>query len=147
MNRLLLSFICCIASFTLLAQRPVGLNNQVRKIALTFDHGDTSSYKGFPFEVWNNSILSTLDKYQLKAILYAHGKNKLNEKVSFINDLYIDNNYISKNIKDKLIGLAIYKSHKKKCNRIVILNNEDEDTFLNKGFTKNDTRFYSLELE
>ena len=89
---------------------------------------------------YNNIIIGTMS---------LRIENKLNEKVSFINDLYIDNNYISKNIKDKLIGLAIYKSHKKKCNRIVILNNEDEDedTFLNKGFTKNDTRFYSLELE
>ena len=94
MNRLLLSFICCIASFTLLAQRPVGLNNQVRKIAFTFDDGDTSSYKGFPFEVWNNSILSTLDKYQLKAILYAHGKNKLNEKGRFILQSWNDRGHL-----------------------------------------------------
>jgi peptidoglycan/xylan/chitin deacetylase (PgdA/CDA1 family) len=94
MNRLLLSFICCIASFTLLAQRPVGLNNQVRKIAFTFDDGDTSSYKGFPFEVWNNSILSTLDKYQLKAILFAHGKNKLNEKGRFILQSWNDRGHL-----------------------------------------------------
>ena len=87
---------------------------------------------------YNNIIIGTMS---------LRIENKLNEKVSFINDLYIDNNYISKNIKDKLIGLAIYKSHKKKCNRIVILNNEDEDTFLNKGFTKNDTKFYSLKLD
>ena len=94
MNRLLLSFFCCLVSFTLLAQRPLGLNNQVRKIAFTFDDGDTSSYKGFPFEVWNNSILSTLDKYQLKAILYAHGKNKLNEKGRFILQSWNDRGHL-----------------------------------------------------
>jgi peptidoglycan/xylan/chitin deacetylase (PgdA/CDA1 family) len=76
MNRLIFSFICCLISFTLLAQRPIGLDDQVRKIAFTFDDGDTASYKGFPLNQWNNQILQALDKHQLKAIFYVHGKNK-----------------------------------------------------------------------
>lgn len=80
MRGVIISCFFILFSVLLNAQNPAFKTNQVRKIAFTFDDGDTSSYKGFPFEVWNNSILSTLDKYQLKAILYAHGKNKLNEK-------------------------------------------------------------------
>jgi peptidoglycan/xylan/chitin deacetylase (PgdA/CDA1 family) len=84
MKSIIISCIFILFSVLLNAQNPELKSNQVRKIAFTFDDGDTSSYKGFPSEVWNNSILSTLDKYQLKAILFAHGKNKLNEKGRFI---------------------------------------------------------------
>lgn len=84
MKSIIISCIFILFSVLLNAQNPELKSNQVRKIAFTFDDGDTSSYKGFPFEVWNNSILSTLDKYQLKTILFAHGKNKLNAKGKFI---------------------------------------------------------------
>jgi peptidoglycan/xylan/chitin deacetylase (PgdA/CDA1 family) len=84
MNRLIFSFICCLISFTLLAQRPIGLDDQVRKIAFTFDDGDTASYKGFLLNQWNNQILQALDKHQLKAIFYVHGKNKMNDKGRFV---------------------------------------------------------------
>ncbi len=94
MRSLIISSIFILFSDLLIAQNPELKSNQVRKIAFTFDDGDTSSYKGFPFEVWNNSILSTLDKYQLKAILFAHGKNKLNEKGRFILQSWNDRGHL-----------------------------------------------------
>lgn len=94
MRRIIISSICILFSIILSAQNPELETNQVRKIAFTFDDGDTSSYKGFPFEEWNNSILSTLDKYQLKAILFAHGKNKLNDKGRFILQSWNDRGHL-----------------------------------------------------
>jgi len=94
MRQIIISCLCILFSVLLNAQNTALKTNQVRKIAFTFDDGDTSSYKDFPFEVWNNSILSTLDKYQLKAILYAHGKNKLNEKGRFILQSWNDHGHL-----------------------------------------------------
>ena len=94
MRSIIISCIYILISVLLNAQNPALKTNQVRKIAFTFDDGDTSSYKGFPFEIWNNSILSTLDKYQLKAILYAHGKNKLNDKGRFILQSWNDRGHL-----------------------------------------------------
>jgi peptidoglycan/xylan/chitin deacetylase (PgdA/CDA1 family) len=94
MNRLVFSFICCLISSTLFAQRPVGLDDQVRKIAFTFDDGDTASYKGFPLNQWNNQILQALDKNQLKAIFYVHGKNKMNDKGRFILQSWNDRGHL-----------------------------------------------------
>jgi peptidoglycan/xylan/chitin deacetylase (PgdA/CDA1 family) len=94
MRSLIISSFYILFSVLLNAQNLVLKTNQVRKIAFTFDDGDTASYKGFPLEVWNNSILSTLDKYQLKAILFAHGKNKLNEKGRFILQSWNDRGHL-----------------------------------------------------
>lgn len=43
------------------------------KISFSFDDGETSSYKGFPFEKWNKGILDALSKHKLKAILFVKG--------------------------------------------------------------------------
>ena len=73
---------------------------------------------------------------------------KANKKISYIEDLIVDENYSHKGIKDKLTGLAIYKSHKKKCNQIFILSNDENTEYLNnKGFEEEKIKIFTFTLE
>jgi N-acetylglutamate synthase-like GNAT family acetyltransferase len=88
---------------------------------------------------YNNKIIGTMT-FRIEY--------KLTEKISYINDLFIDPNYSSKKIDDKLIGLAIYKSHKKKCNKIILTYEDKDIDFLeNKGFQKDNTNLYYFKLD
>ncbi len=49
-------------------------------VSFTFDDGITSDLVGFPFEEWNQMILSHLEKEDLKAAFFVTGSNKLDEK-------------------------------------------------------------------
>lgn len=52
----------------------------VRKIAFTFDDGDTTSYPNNTLEVWNARLLNSLEKHGVKAILYSAGRGMNNPK-------------------------------------------------------------------
>ena len=50
------------------------------KVSFTFDDGITTDIAGFPFEEWNNMILSHLEKESLNAVFFVTGKNKTDTK-------------------------------------------------------------------
>ncbi len=56
----------------------------IRKIAFTFDDGDTNGYAGHPIQEWNQYILDDLSAHQTKAILYSMGKNKESETGHYV---------------------------------------------------------------
>src|SRR5688500_12675054 len=49
-------------------------------ISFTFDDGVTQDMPGYTFEEWNSMLLSHLDRAQVKAVFFATGFNKLNNK-------------------------------------------------------------------
>jgi len=53
-------------------------------VSFTFDDGNTADLAGFPFEKWNNMILSHLEKENLKAVLFIAGRHKSNTKGQFL---------------------------------------------------------------
>lgn len=59
-------------------------NSAPRKIAFTFDDGDTSSFPGYPLAVWNEQLLNNLHQAGIKAIFYSTGTNKSNPKGQYV---------------------------------------------------------------
>ena len=54
------------------------------KISFTFDDGSTNDMPGYKLEIWNQMILDNLKKYDIKAILFSQGNNKLSEKGKYV---------------------------------------------------------------
>jgi peptidoglycan/xylan/chitin deacetylase (PgdA/CDA1 family) len=49
-------------------------------VSFTFDDGITQDMPGYTFDEWNSMLLSHLDSAHVKAILFATGSNKLDNK-------------------------------------------------------------------
>ena len=115
----------------------------------TCDEVSYESFKKYLENLSSNTNIYVIE-YNQKIIgcMSLRIESKLNEKVSYIEDLNVDEIYSHKGIKDKLIGLAIYKSHKKKCKRIMILvNDEDIECLNNKGFIEENIKCFNFKLE
>ncbi len=54
------------------------------KVSFTFDDGITADLAGYPFEEWNQMILTHLEKENLQAAFFVTGQNKLDEKGQFL---------------------------------------------------------------
>jgi peptidoglycan/xylan/chitin deacetylase (PgdA/CDA1 family) len=50
------------------------------KIAFTFDDGSTNDMPGYQLDEWNQMILTSLDKHDLKSIFFVKGSSLDNEK-------------------------------------------------------------------
>ncbi len=53
-------------------------------VSFTFDDGITHDLAGYPFEDWNNMILSSLSQEGVKAAFFVTGSNKKNEKGHYL---------------------------------------------------------------
>jgi peptidoglycan-N-acetylglucosamine deacetylase len=54
------------------------------KIAFTFDDGNVNDMPNYPLEVWNEMLLNTLKKHNLKTVLFACGSRLFGEKGDYI---------------------------------------------------------------
>ena len=54
------------------------------KIAFTFDDGAINDIVNYRLDVWNQMLLNTLKKHNLKAILFSAGANKTTEKGKYV---------------------------------------------------------------
>ncbi|MDJ1483623.1 polysaccharide deacetylase family protein [Cytophagaceae bacterium YF14B1] len=53
-------------------------------ISFTFDDGNTADMPGYTLEVWNTLLLKSLQKHNLKAILFSSGANKTDQKGKYV---------------------------------------------------------------
>lgn len=53
-------------------------------VSFTFDDGNTQDMPGYPFEKWNDMLLSHLDHGGIKAVFFVTGSNKLDKKGSYL---------------------------------------------------------------
>lgn len=53
-------------------------------ISFTFDDGKTTALGGYELDVWNNMILQTLARHDLKAILFVAGHNKRSKNGKYV---------------------------------------------------------------
>lgn len=87
------------------------------KVSFTFDDGSTKDMPGYKLEVWNEMILSALNKHNLKAVLFATGKNLQGEKGKYVISSWnnaghrIGNHtYSHKNFNSDKVSLEDYES-------------------------------------
>src|SRR5688572_2849266 len=62
-------------------------------ISFTFDDGVTQDMPGYTFEEWNSMLLNHLDRAQVKAVFFATGVNKLNNKGQSLLQSWNDNGH------------------------------------------------------
>lgn len=62
-------------------------------VSFTFDDGSTSDFAGFKFKEWNKMILSHLNEENLKAMFFVTGRNKTDEKGTFLLKSWNDNGH------------------------------------------------------
>lgn len=94
------------------------------QISFSFDDGSTNSYAGYDALDWNQMILNSLKKYDLKAVLYVKGISLDNDKGKKIIKSWDDSGHIIVNhtyshwyFNSDKISLADYKND--------VLRNED----------------------
>ena len=54
------------------------------KVSFTFDDGITHDIANYAFEDWNQMILSSMEKEEIKAVFFVTGSNKLDDKGKFL---------------------------------------------------------------
>ena len=54
------------------------------RVSFTFDDGITKDRSGYPFEEWNDMILSSLDNAEVTALFFVSGSNKSDEKGRYL---------------------------------------------------------------
>ena len=66
-------------------------------ISFTFDDGSTAKHGNYSFEDWNERILSTLDKADIKAVFFVTTQNKANKKGKFLLESWNKNGHLIAN--------------------------------------------------
>ena len=59
-------------------------NNDSLKVSFTFDDGITYDLAGYPFEEWNQMILTNLANEGIKAAFFVTGSNKIDKKGNYL---------------------------------------------------------------
>jgi peptidoglycan-N-acetylglucosamine deacetylase len=59
-------------------------DSQKPKISFSFDDGSISDMPNYKLEVWNEMLLNSLKKHQLKAVFFVVGSHLIGEKGSYI---------------------------------------------------------------
>ena len=90
---LMMAFICSCkgnAAHKSIASQTVPIQAAKPKISFTFDDGITNDILNYKFEEWNEMILQSLEKAEVKSIFFVTGLNKQNKKGRFLLNTWND---------------------------------------------------------
>jgi len=112
-------------SLTTIPQKP--------KISFTFDDGSTNNMPGYKLEAWNQMLLNTLEKHQIKAALFVKGSSLTGERGRYV--------ISSWDSADHKIGNHTY-SHMYFNSKKVMLRQFENDFLRNDSIIKQYKNFY-----